>query len=269
MEVCCSGARFTKQYNEPEKTLFPSCIRRFVCEWTEVSRHASRVWFVQCHHPLLQPPFVTHTVIFYIVFHAFSVLIGQKGCTAQDGEGKWKSPSAGSFKYLRERATSWAGNRKYIHLTWFPVKSEHFQNLITNGKKRLGVGMTTAPRGRSLTRSLPVERDSILDGLFQRLVELPLRELLCFCRISTVYQPFCRQKTKQKKQNVPFLSPWMCNTSRFSWRCNYIAVTLVVVCSSTCPGVIAPSPVCVGLAPPPKGGAASAQTFIWMWRAVS
>lgn len=164
MEVCCSGARFTKQYNEPEKTLFPSCIRRFVCEWTEVSRHASRVWFVQCHHPLLQPPFVTHTVIFYIVFHAFSVLIGQKGCTAQDGEGKWKSPSAGSFKYLRERATSWAGNRKYIHLTWFPVKSEHFQNLITNGKKRLGVGMTTAPRGRSLTRSLPVERDSILDG---------------------------------------------------------------------------------------------------------
>lgn len=56
VEVCCSGARFTKQYNEPEKTLFPSCIRRFICEWTEVSRHASRVWFVQCHHPLLQPP---------------------------------------------------------------------------------------------------------------------------------------------------------------------------------------------------------------------
>lgn len=129
VEVCCSGARFTKQYNEPEKTLFPSCIRRFICEWTEVSRHASRVWFVQCHHPLLQPPppFVTHIVIFFIVFHAFSVLIGQKGCTAQDGEGKWKSPSAGSFKYLRERATSWAGNRKCIHLTWFPVKSKHFQ----------------------------------------------------------------------------------------------------------------------------------------------
>lgn len=56
--------------------------------------------------------------------------------------------------------------------------------------------MTTAPRGRSLARSLPVERDSILDGLFQRLVELPLRELLCFCRISTVYQPFCRQKNE-------------------------------------------------------------------------
>lgn len=148
-----------------------------------------------------------------------------------------------------------------------PCKIQTLSNLITNAKKkRLGVGMTTAPRGRSLTRSLPVERDSILDGLFQRLVELPLRELLYFCRISTVYQPFRRQKTKR---NVPFLSPWMCNTSRFSWRCNYIAVTLVVVCSSTCPGVIAPSPVCVGLAPPPKGGAASAQTFIWMWRAVS
>lgn len=129
--------------------------------------------------------------------------------------------------------------------------------------------MNAVTRWRGPTLSLPVERDSILDqsvSTDQYKSKIDVIAIEGVTLLLLHFNLFCNIFVE--KQNVPFLSPWMCNTSCFLWRCNYIAVT-PWSCSSTCPGVIAPSTVCMELAPPHRGGGASVQTFIWMWRAVS